>query len=273
MNAARRGSPAPSSPTDRAPLPGTRPAGAHDEVEASQKVRQMFSRIAHRYDFLNHLLSLSLDVVWRRRTARRFRSILRRPEARVLDLCCGTGDLTLALERVHARAMSQGREPSGLVLGSDFAQAMLERAAEKIRRRGANARCLAADVLALPFANASFDLVTIAFGIRNLANYERGLREMARVLRRGGEVGILEFSEPRAWPIAPLYGFYFRRILPRIGGAISGSAEAYSYLPRSVAKFPSPEELGDWMKHAGFADVRYEGWNFGIVALHSGRRA
>jgi demethylmenaquinone methyltransferase / 2-methoxy-6-polyprenyl-1,4-benzoquinol methylase len=253
-------------------MPGTQPEGARSEKEASQRVREMFSLIAPRYDLLNHLLSFSLDRLWRRRAAYRFLHILRRPQSRILDLCCGTGDLTLALERARHNALRPRPSSAELVLGSDFARPMLERAAQKAAIVGSAAEFLAADALALPFADASFDLVTAAFGFRNLANYEHGLREMARVLRPGGEIGILEFSEPRRWPIAPLYEFYFRRILPRIGGAISGSAEAYSYLPASVGKFPQPDELAARMADASFADVRYELWTGGIVALHSGRR-
>jgi demethylmenaquinone methyltransferase/2-methoxy-6-polyprenyl-1,4-benzoquinol methylase len=257
----------------RPPLPGTQPKGVRDEKEASQRVREMFSRIAPRYDFLNHLLSFSLDRLWRRRTARRFLHILRRPGARILDLCCGTGDLTLALERARRRSLREPQASAESVLGSDFARPMLERAAGKAASVGSGAKFLAADALALPFADASFDLVTAAFGFRNLANYKQGLGEISRVLRPGGEIGILEFSEPRRWPLAPLYRFYFRAILPRVGGAISGSADAYSYLPASVGKFPLPDELAGWMADVRFADVRYELWTGGIVALHSGRRA
>jgi len=251
-------------------LPGTRPTGAADEREAAAKVREMFGRIAPRYDFLNHLLSFSLDRVWRRRTARQFRHILRRPEARVLDICCGTGDLALALARVRRRALGSGQ--AAPVMGSDFVEAMLERAREKALRGGQAAVFAAADALQLPFADASLDLVTTAFGFRNLANYEQGLREIARVLKRGGEVGILEFSEPESGPMAGVFRFYFREILPRIGGAISKS-EAYAYLPRSVAAFPSPSELAALMQKCGFGDVRVTKWNFGSVVLHAARRA
>jgi demethylmenaquinone methyltransferase/2-methoxy-6-polyprenyl-1,4-benzoquinol methylase len=256
----------------RAPLPGTRPEGATDEAEASRRVREMFSRIAPRYDFLNHLLSLSFDRLWRRRVARRFLSILMRPDARILDLCCGTGDLALALDRARARASPGQADRHYAIVGSDFAAPMLERA--RLKTRSGNRRLVfaAADALLLPFADASFDLVTAAFGFRNLANYERGLAEIARVLRRGGRIGILEFNEPRRGPLAALYRFYFRQILPRVGGAISGDASAYSYLPGSVERFPQPAELGEWMSRAGFGDVRTELWTLGIVALHSGRR-
>ncbi len=150
---------------------------------------------------------------------------------------------------------------------------MLRRAREKASRGGRDALFAAADALHLPFADASFDLVTTAFGFRNLANYEDGLREFARVLRRNGELGILEFTEPGAGPMAGLFRFYFRQILPRIGGAISGDKEAYAYLPGSVSKFPSPPELAALMLRTGFSDVRIVSWNFGTVILHYARRS
>lgn len=251
-------------------LPGTRPEGARDEREAAARVREMFGRIVPRYDFLNHLLSFSLDRVWRRRTARRFLHILRRPEARVLDLCCGTGDLAFALDRVRERTDTAAQRPP--VIGADFVEAMLERAREKARRSNHHAVFAAADALHLPFPDACFDLVTSAFGFRNLASYEQGLREIARVLKQGGEAGILEFTEPVRGPMAGLFRFYFKNILPRIGGAISGDSEAYAYLPGSVARFPSPPELSALMRQAGFEDVRIASWNFGSVVLHSARR-
>ena len=183
--------------------------------------------------------------VWRWRTARRFREILTRPDARVLDICCGTGDLAFALARMRAAAQRSGTRgtPGAPVTGSDFVEPMLVRAERRLRRRSADAVFAAADALRLPFADASFDLVTTAFGFRNLASYEDGLREIARVLRPGGAVGILEFSEPTTGLLAVVFRFYFRRVLPKIGGAISGNSEAYAYLPNSVAKFPSSSEL------------------------------
>jgi demethylmenaquinone methyltransferase/2-methoxy-6-polyprenyl-1,4-benzoquinol methylase len=265
-----------------APLPGTRPRGAADEREASARVREMFGRIAPRYDFLNHLLSFSLDRIWRRRTAVRFRHILERPEARVLDLCCGTGDLTFALDRERTAALGEidrgdtspvvgpRRAP---VFGSDFVEGMLVRAGRKAIGAGHDTLFAAADALNLPFADSSFDLVTTAFGFRNLANYEEGLREFARILRRGGELGILEFTEPDSGPMSGLFRFYFKNILPRIGGAISGDEEAYAYLPGSVSKFPSPPELAALVEKTGFVDVRITAWNFGSVILHTARRA
>jgi demethylmenaquinone methyltransferase/2-methoxy-6-polyprenyl-1,4-benzoquinol methylase len=255
--------------TDDPPKPsGARPVGALSEREASVRVRQMFSNIAPRYDFLNHFLSFSLDRIWRHRTAKKFHRTLRRTDARVLDLCCGTGDLTFALEHVRVKEL---RDPGAYripLFGSDFAQPMLDRAHKKAVAHGRSAKFSAADALRLPFADSTFDLLTTAFGFRNLVNYEAGLREFARVLKPGGEVAILEFSEPGAGFTAGLFRFYFRQILPRLGAAISGSTEAYSYLPGSVAKFPTSAELATLMKKAGFRDITIARWNFGSVLLH-----
>ena len=252
--------------------PGTRPEGARGEHEAAAHVQRMFSKIAPRYDFLNHLLSFSLDRVWRWRTAKSFRHILQRPNARVLDVCCGTGDLTFALDSARASLLANSGTQRLPIFGSDFVQAMLDRAREKAQRHARVATFAAADALRLPFANASFDLVTSAFGFRNLANYESGLREFARVLKARGELGILEFTEPGRGPLAGIFRFYFRHVLPKIGGAISGDSEAYAYLPGSVAKFPSPEVLAALMEKSEFADLRIASWNFGSVILHTGRR-
>jgi demethylmenaquinone methyltransferase / 2-methoxy-6-polyprenyl-1,4-benzoquinol methylase len=270
------------TPAQKQPaLPGTRPRGIADEREASAHVREMFTRIVPRYDFLNHLLSFSLDRIWRRRTAARFRHILERPQARVLDLCCGTGDLTFALDRVRSASLgdidrddgsarlSNYREP---LVGSDFVEGMLVRARKKAAAGDRDTIFMAADALNLPFADQSFDLITTAFGFRNLANYELGLVEFARVLHRGGELGILEFTEPETGPLAGLFRFYFQNVLPRIGGALSGDKEAYSYLPGSVSKFPSPPELAALMAKHGFTDIRIIPWNFGSVILHTARR-
>jgi demethylmenaquinone methyltransferase / 2-methoxy-6-polyprenyl-1,4-benzoquinol methylase len=248
-------------------LSGTRPEGARDEREAAAHVRDMFTRIAPRYDFLNHFLSFSLDRVWRRKTAKHFLHILSRPDAQVLDVCCGTGDLAFALDR--SRSISVNSKP---IVGADFVEPMLVRGREKANAASHLVAFAAADALRLPFADASFDLLTTAFGFRNLASYEDGLREFARVLKRGGEVGILEFTEPASGPMAGIFRFYFRNILPRLGGAISGNAEAYKYLPSSVSKFPSPEDLKSLIQKCGFTGVHYESWNFGSVILHSARR-
>jgi demethylmenaquinone methyltransferase / 2-methoxy-6-polyprenyl-1,4-benzoquinol methylase len=251
---------------------GSRPEGASDARDASARVQQMFSHIAPRYDFLNHLLSFGLDTVWRRSTAGRFRKILERTNAQVLDICCGTGDLAFALERVRAFAERKCGKAGPPVVASDFVEPMLVRAREKAKGANAKVTFAAADALRLPFVDASFDLLTTAFGFRNLASYEDGLREMARVLKPGGAVGILEFSEPTTGVMSGIFRFYFRHVLPKVGGAVSGNSEAYAYLPNSVAKFPSSSELAALMEKCGFADVTVASWNFGSVLLHSARK-
>jgi demethylmenaquinone methyltransferase/2-methoxy-6-polyprenyl-1,4-benzoquinol methylase len=244
-------------------MSGTTPPGARTEREAAQWVREMFGRVARRYDLANHLLSFNLDRRWRAHTARRARAVLERPSARVLDICCGTGDLLLALEAA--------RKPgSAAALGSDFCHPMLVAARRKIAGRAA--AVFESDALRLPLAGASLDLITVAFGFRNLANYEAGLDEMLRVLRPGGMAAILEFSKPSNAAFAALYGFYSRRVLPVIGGAISGSPDAYRYLPESVGKFPAARELAEKMRRRGFASVSYETLTGGIVALHIGEK-
>jgi len=254
-----------------AKLPGTRPKGARDEREAAARVRKMFSQIAPRYDFLNHLLSFSLDRVWRRRAASEFRRVLRRTDARVLDLCCGTGDLTFALNRVREHAIRDTGAHRIPIIGCDFAQPMIQRARKKSRGQEHAATFIMADALQLPFVDQTFDLVSSAFGFRNLANYEQGLREIARVLKPGGQICILEFSEPRGLA-AGLFRLYFRRILPLIGSALSGSREPYFYLPGSVAKFPSPPEIAALMEKTGFDEVHFESWNFKSVFIHTAKR-
>lgn len=251
-----------------APAKGTRPGGEQTDAEASREVREMFTAIAPRYDFLNHLLSLELDRLWRARVARQLRPILQRPDARVLDLCCGTGDLAFALARAGPAQ----------IFGADFSHAMLVRARAKSANavRGtpvnANARVslsfFEADALRLPFANASFDLVTSAFGFRNLANYEDGVWEIRRVLKPGGTLALLEFSEPQPGFAGDLYRWYCRKLLPKIGGLFSGHPNAYKYLPASVARFFRPDELAALMSTVGFTSVSYKLWTLGSVAFH-----
>jgi demethylmenaquinone methyltransferase/2-methoxy-6-polyprenyl-1,4-benzoquinol methylase len=237
---------------------GTSPEGARSPEEAAAWVRGMFGRIAPRYDRANHLLSFQIDRLWRARTVRRVHHVLERPGARALDICCGTGDLLISLARY------------GPMLGSDFCHPMLVGAKKKIRRRRAHAQVFESDALALPLRDASLDLITVAFGFRNLANYEAGLREMRRVLKPGGMAAILEFSQARGGLFGSIYGFYSRRILPALGGAISGSRDAYAYLPESIRKFPTAPELADAMRAAGFTEVRFESLTGGTVALHVG---
>ena len=253
------------------PAKGTRPEGAASEADASKKVREMFTQIAPRYDLLNHLLSLQLDRLWRARTAKRLQPILSRPDALVLDLCCGTGDLAFAL----------GRAGKARIVGADFAHTMLVRARDKRAMLHASTNqnlalpmpFFEADALRLPFASSSFDLVTSAFGFRNLANYEAGLREIQRVLKPGGTIAILEFTEPPEGLWGDFYRWYFCSVLPRIGGLISGERSAYSYLPKSVARFFRPLELAALMTTVGYQSVDYRVWTLGTVALHTGVRA
>ena len=240
---------------------GTAPPGAAGEEESARWVRGMFGRVANRYDFLNHLLSFNLDRHWRARTVRELRAALERPGVRVLDLCCGTADLLLALE-------ASARTP---MLGIDFCHPMLVAARGKVERRRVDAALVEADALALPLADRSLDVVATAFGFRNLANYERGLREIERVLKPGGTAAILEFSQPPSRFFAALYRFYSRRVLPAVGGAVSGERGAYEYLPESVRKFPGAGQLAEMMREAGFVEVGFERLTGGIVALHVGR--
>ena len=238
---------------------GTEPEGATSEQDAARKVREMFTRIAPRYDLLNHLLSGQMDKRWRARTARELQPILGRADAVVLDLCCGTGDLALALAR-GAKAR---------IIGADFSHTMLVRAREK---SAGGVTFFEADALRLPFADGSFDLVTTAFGFRNLANYEEGLREIWRVLKPGGTLAILEFTEPAPGVMGDLYRFYCWKVLPVIGGLISGDAKAYRYLPKSVERFFRPEEFVEKMRGMGYGEVRYVLMMMGTVAVHIGRK-
>ncbi len=253
-----------------APVKGTQPEGTHTEADASRKVREMFTQIAPRYDLLNHLLSFQLDRLWRARAANCLRPALEGKSPLVLDLCCGTGDLGIALaERFTPQ-----------VIGADFALPMLVRAKEKCATlRGKNVvqlqrpKFVGADALCLPFADSSFDLVTTAFGFRNLANYEAGLREIHRVLKPGGTIAVLEFTEPPDGLLGNIYRWYFRTVLPRIGAAVSGDSAAYTYLPKSVSRFFRPSELASLMSASGYQSVAFRVWTFGSVALHTATRA
>jgi demethylmenaquinone methyltransferase / 2-methoxy-6-polyprenyl-1,4-benzoquinol methylase len=239
---------------------GAAPAGAHDQQAAARAVREMFTAIAPRYDLLNHLLSMNIDRLWWRRAAHSFAHILARPDACVLDLCCGTADMALALRRCGG--------DSATIVGADFSHAMLRLAERKVRDR---VRLIEADALCLPLPAACFDLVVSAFGFRNLASYNAGLAEISRVLRPGGEVGILEFGEPKGL-VGKIYRVYFRRVLPVIGTMISGVRGPYSYLPASVERFPEPEQMLERMRGAGFADVSWTPYWCGIAGLYRGKK-
>jgi demethylmenaquinone methyltransferase/2-methoxy-6-polyprenyl-1,4-benzoquinol methylase len=252
---------------DKPTVVGAAPEGASDAASAGLAVREMFSAIAPRYDLANHVLSFNIDRTWWRRAARTFRHILTRSDARILDLCCGTGDMTFALRR-------QSEKSGSKILGADFSRAMLQRARAKSGPAAndvASPNWIEADALSLPFASERFDLVTSAFGFRNLADYDAGLREIVRVLRPGAECGILDCGEP-AGAFGYLYRFYFRQVLPRAGALISGVARPYAYLPASVERFPAPEEMVQRMKNAGFKEATWTPYTFGIAVLYRGKK-
>jgi len=241
---------------------GASPEGAHDPQSAAVAVREMFTSIAPHYDLLNHVLSFNVDHLWWRRVARTFAAILARPDAQVLDLCCGTGDMAFAL-------LHQARENRGNILGADFSHAMLQRATQKTGAK--SVRWVEADALTLPFDGQQFDLITSAFGFRNLADYDAGLREIVRTLKKGGECGILEFAEPAGFK-GRLYRVYFRYVLPKIGTFISGVKGPYSYLPASVERFPDPNEMLQRMRRAGFLEAAWTPYTLGAVGLYWGRK-
>jgi demethylmenaquinone methyltransferase/2-methoxy-6-polyprenyl-1,4-benzoquinol methylase len=250
------------SDQNKATVIGAAPEGASDAASASRAVRDMFTSIAPRYDLLNHLLSFNVDRWWWWKTARSFGSTLKRRDATVLDLCCGTGDMASALLR-------QSGESGARILGVDFSHAMLRRASDK--SAGKPLHWVEGDALGLPFREGRFDLITAAFGFRNLADYDAGLREMLRLLRPGGECGILDFGEPRGL-IGKLYRIYFTQVLPAVGTIISGVRGPYVYLPASVERFPSPEEMLKRMRRAGFREVSWAPYTFGIAGLYRGKK-
>lgn len=243
--------------------PGATPDGAHDAASAGQKVQQMFDEIAPSYDKLNHILSAGVDKVWWRRAARSFDATLKRPEANVLDLCCGTADMTSAL--LERRPKSREAAP---ITAVDFSHNMIEIGRRKLAGQPVN--FIEADALNLPLADASQDLVISAFGFRNLADYAAGLREIRRVLRPGGYIGILDFGEPEGI-IGHAYRFYFHHILPRVGAALSGAGPAYAYLPRSVTRFPKPDVMTAMMEQNGFAQATWTPYLFGVAGLFQGK--
>jgi demethylmenaquinone methyltransferase/2-methoxy-6-polyprenyl-1,4-benzoquinol methylase len=248
------------------PVLGAAPEGAHNPDAAARAVRDMFTSIAPRYDLLNHVLSFNIDRLWWRRTARTFSGILAQSDSRILDLCCGTGDMTFALRKQAGKHNPQ-------IWGADFSHAMLQRAYVKSRAQKStnNPRWIEADALRLPFPDQHFNLVTSAFGFRNLADYDAGLREIVRVLAPSGECGILDFSEPKGM-IGRFYRFYFKQVLPRVGTALSGVRGPYAYLPNSVERFPQPAEMLSRMRAAGFREATWIPYTFGIAGLYRGKK-
>jgi demethylmenaquinone methyltransferase/2-methoxy-6-polyprenyl-1,4-benzoquinol methylase len=237
---------------------GARPSDEPTEAAAAERVRGIFNSIAPTYDRLNHLLSMGLDRRWWSRSARAFQPILQNPQARVLDLCCGTGDMTAALLALRPA----NSEP---ITGLDFSAEMLTRARAKFA--GANALWIEGNAMHLPYADAAFDLVTSAFGFRNLTNYSAGLAEIYRVLKPGGRIGILECNQPDG--LSGLgYNLYLHHGLPLIGGLISGDRAAYAYLPASIARFPRPPQMLALMVEAGFTHCAWDAYLLRAAGLY-----
>jgi demethylmenaquinone methyltransferase/2-methoxy-6-polyprenyl-1,4-benzoquinol methylase len=237
---------------------GARPANEATEADAAEHVRGLFNAIAPSYDRLNHLLSFGLDRSWWSSTARTFRLVLEQPQARVLDLCCGTGDMTAALLKLRP---VEGEPVTGL----DFSPEMLARA--RLKFPDSNVRWVEGDAMSLPYPDGSFDLVTSAFGFRNLTNYADALTEIHRVLKPGGQIGILECNQPEGLNGA-FYNLYLHHVLPFVGGLISGEREAYRYLPDSIGRFPRPTGMKQLMTGAGFTDCTWKGHLFHAAGLY-----
>lgn len=250
----------PQTTNKRTTLPGSRPTGATDERSAAKAVREMFDDIAPRYDLLNHTLSMNVDRVWWRRTARTFAHIFTRADAQIVDLCAGTGDMAVAMRTAGA---------NGSILALDFSRQMLEYGRAKFQAR--KIQGIEADALHMPLPDGSVDLVVSAFGFRNLANYDAGLHEIHRVLKPAGEFGILEFNQPGGL-LGKMYGVYFRKVLPRIGTWISGVKGPYEYLPASVGRFPAPAEMIERIRAVGFEQVSWTKYTFGIAGLYRGTK-
>jgi demethylmenaquinone methyltransferase/2-methoxy-6-polyprenyl-1,4-benzoquinol methylase len=233
------------------------------KIEQARRVREMFGNIAGRYDLLNHLLSGNIDKRWRSVLAKTlYAELPSGGHSRILDVACGTGDLSFTL-------IGSGESK---IVGVDFCRPMLEIASSKASRRGFEVPFVEGDALRLPFADGSFEAVTIAFGLRNLTSVEDGFRELLRVLKPGGRVAVLEFSKPVMPVLRSLFKTYFTRVLPLFGGLISGSRSAYQYLPDSVERFPDQKELASIMTAAGFVEVTFQNLTGGIAALHLGTR-
>ena len=242
---------------------GTTPPGTRDEQQASRWVKRMFAQIAPRYDLLNHLLSFNIDRSWRKVLLQKAAPVLGNPNARVLDLCCGTGDVLLDFQKA-AKAR---------IYGVDFCHPMLTATRRKAQNNGFDALLAEADALALPIAENSLDLISISFGFRNLTNYRKGLAELYRVLKPGGQLLILEFSHPSSSLVKAGYGLYSQILLPLIGALVSGSREAYDYLPDSIRKFPRAHQLCELMQTAGFVQAEFQLLTGGIAALHAGTKS
>lgn len=239
--------------------------------EQSRRVREMFASIATRYDLLNHLLSGNIDKRWRKLVARKLYAALPAAQAKILDVACGTGDLSNTLFEV-GQTLSAGNGPEPWVIGLDFCRPMLQIAKEKADKRDIELPFIEGDALDLPFADKTFEAATIAFGLRNLSDVRAGFSEFLRILKPGGVVAVLEFSKPQTPVLSSLFRIYFTRLLPFFGGLISGSRSAYEYLPESVSLFPDQVQLASMMTEAGFERVTFQNLTGGIAAVHMGMR-
>jgi demethylmenaquinone methyltransferase / 2-methoxy-6-polyprenyl-1,4-benzoquinol methylase len=232
-------------------------------LEHAKKVREMFERISPKYDFLNHFLSINIDKRWRRLVRKSLVNVLNDKNALVLDVACGTGDLSIELQK----------DSAAKIIGTDFCRPMLSIANEKNEPQANAIPYVEGDAMSLPFPDETFDALTIAFGLRNLSNWENGLRELNRVLKPNGKLVVLEFSEPIVPGFRQAYNLYFNKILPKIGGAFSGETSAYQYLSDSVSRFPNQKSLKEMMTKVGFSNVDYKNLTGGIAAIHSGTKS
>ncbi|MCD9187442.1 MAG: bifunctional demethylmenaquinone methyltransferase/2-methoxy-6-polyprenyl-1,4-benzoquinol methylase UbiE [Pyrinomonadaceae bacterium] len=231
-----------------------------NEIAHAKAVREMFSGIAGKYDFLNHFLSVNVDKRWRRLVRKKLETILANKSAVVLDVACGTGDLAVELQ-TNAEAK---------IIGTDFCRPMLSIAFDKNAKNNTEIPYVEADGMNLSFADNSFDALTIAFGLRNFSNWQDGLKEFHRILKKDGKLVVLEFSTPIVPGFKQIFNLYFTQVLPRIGGAVSGSRGAYEYLPDSVSRFPDQKGLAKMFEETGFIDVEFQNLTGGIAAIHSG---
>ena len=238
--------------------PGAGSTAKRGAIQSGDRVRQMFNRIVPRYDLMNRVMTGGRDVAWRNVVARQAAS----SGDDVLDVATGTGDLAFAIRQAGAKR----------VIGTDFSEEMIEAARKKAPKHGPDVTFMIADALDLPFEDRSFDAVTVSFGLRNMTDYDEALREMYRVLRPGGLAIVLEMTPFKRPILGPPFRFYFEKVVPLVGGLLSGSLTAYRYLPSSVEAFPPAHELADMLHEAGFEDVKYQLLGFGTVAIHSGVR-
>ena len=232
---------------------------SNSDKSKKEQVAGMFNNIAGKYDLLNHVLSMNIDKLWRKKVVRKLRE--HKPQ-RILDVATGTGDLAIAALRANPERVD----------GIDISEGMLEVGKTKIRQRGLDKKIFlqSGDAEAIPFDDATFDAITVAFGVRNFENLDAGLKDMNRVLKPGGICVVLEFTMPSLFPFRQLYGFYFKNMLPHIGRVVSKDNSAYTYLPESVKAFPQNQQFVERMEQAGFAQNSFQSLSLGIAAIYTG---